>query len=298
MSVGSAKYRPAMRTLRTLLVLATSALAATALAAPALAAVPAGCAPDAWEPDGDFDFSASIAAPVTVGGTVTRAICQAPNAFPRTTAGRDYDFFRFTATGGKTYTGEITAAGSALGLGVQGGLQIGGLYRVNPDGSGTSINGVTMANSFERFTTDVLPAGEYGFLTYTADNQVYPGNILDIRTVSGADGAYTVNVRESAVAVPTVASVTLRSTSVKYGSTVAGTITMSGPAPEGGMFLFSESSSRLTANPSSAYVPAGATTVGFTVTTTSQRPSRDTQVTISYNTTTGTPKSVVLTVKR
>ena len=71
-SVGSAKYRPAMRTLRTLLVLATSALAATALAAPALAAVPADCAPDAWEPDGDFDFSASIAAPVTVGGTVTR----------------------------------------------------------------------------------------------------------------------------------------------------------------------------------------------------------------------------------
>ena len=145
---------------------------------------------------------------------------------------------------------------------------------------------------------DVLPAGEYGFLTYTADNQVYPGNILDIRTVSGADGAYTVNVRESAVAVPTVASVTLRSTSVKYGSTVTGTITMSGPAPEGGMFLFSESSSRLTANPSSAYVAAGATTVGFTVTTTSQRPSRDTQVTISYNTTTGTAKSVVLTVKR
>ena len=135
-----------MRTLRTLLVLVTSALAATALAAPALAAVPAGCAPDAWEPDGDFDFSASIAAPVTVGGTVTRAICQAPNVFPRTTAGRGtYDFFRFTATGGKTYTGEITAAGSALGLGVQGGLQIGGLYRVNPDGSGTSINGVTMA---------------------------------------------------------------------------------------------------------------------------------------------------------
>ena len=232
-----------------------------------------------------------------MGGTATRAICQAPNSFPRTTAGHDYDFFRFTATGGKTYTGEITAAGSALGLGVQGGLQIGGLYRVNPDGSGTSINGVTMPGSFERFTTDVLPAGEYGFLTYTSDNQVYPGNVLDIRTVSGADGAYTVKVGESAVAVPTVASVTLRSTSVKYGSTVAGTITMSGPAPEGGMFLFSESSSRLTANPSSAYVPTGASTVGFTVTTTSQRPSRDTQVTI-FNPTTGTPKSVVLTVKR
>ncbi|WP_107766945.1 hypothetical protein [Nocardioides terrigena] len=273
-------------------------MAATVITAPALGAVPAGCAPDAWEPDGDFDFSASIAAPVTVGGTVTRAICQAPNPFPRTSAGRDYDFFRFTATGGKTYTGEIAAAGPALGLGVQGGLQIGGLYRVNPDGSGTSINSVTMANSFERFTTDVLPAGEYGFLTYTADNQVYPGNILDIRTVSGADGAYTVKVLESAVAVPTVAAVTLRSTSVKYGSTVAGTITMSGPAPEGGMFLFSESSSRLTANPSSAYLAEGASSVGFAVTTTRQRPSRNTRVTISYNTTTGTPKSVVLTVTR
>ncbi len=288
-----------MRTLGARLVLAAVTAAATTLVAvPAHAAVPADCAPDAWEPDGDYDFSVSIAAPVAVGGTVTRAICQAPNPFPRTTAGVDYDFFRFTAEGGKAYTGEITAAGSALGLGAQGGLVIGGLYRVNPDGSGTSINNVTAANSFERFTTDVLPAGEYGFLTYTSDNQVYPGNILDIRTVSGADGAYTVKVSESAVTVPTITSVTLRSTSVKYGSTVTGTITMSGPAPEGGMFLFSESSSRLTANPSSPYLPAGARSATFTVTTTSQRPSRDTKVTISFRTTTGEPKSVVLTVRR
>jgi len=34
------------------------------------------------------------------------------------------------------------------------------------------------------------------------------------------------------------------------------------------------------------------------ITTTSQRPSRDTPVTIAVNTTTGTAKSVVLTVKR
>jgi hypothetical protein len=292
-------YVSRMRTRRTRLVLlAATVLGATVLAAPARAAVPPDCAPDAWEPDGDFGFSASIAAPVAVGGTVTRAICQAPNPFPRTSAGQDFDFFRFTATGGKAYAGEITAAGAALGLGGQGGLLIGGLYRVNPDGSGTSINGVTMSSSFERFTTDVLPAGEYGFLTYTGDNQVYPGNLLDIRTVSGADGAYTVKVSDAAVAVPSVSSVTLRSTSVKYGSTVTGTITMSGPAPEGGMFLFSDSSSRLTANPSSPYLAAGARSVGFTVTTTSQRPSRDTQVTISFTTTTGTPKSVVLTVRR
>jgi hypothetical protein len=288
-----------MRRHRSRLVLAAATAAFAALVAvPAHAAVPTGCSPDAWEPDGDFGFSASIAAPVAVGGTVTRAICQAPNPFPRTSAGQDYDFFRFTATGGKAFTGEITAAGSALGLGSQGGLVIGGLYRVEADGSGTSINGVTMSNSFERFTTDVLPAGEYGFLTYTSDNQVYPGNILDIRTVSGAAGEYTVKVSESSVTVPAVASVTLRSTSVKYGSTVTGTITMSGPAPEGGMFLFSDSSSRLTANPSSPYLPAGARTASFTVTTTSQRPSRDTPVTISFTTTTGTPKSVTLTVKR
>jgi hypothetical protein len=278
--------------------LAATAAVTALVVAPVQAAVPTGCGPDAWEPDGDWDFSASIAAPVPVDGTVTRAICQEPNPFPRTSAGQDFDFFRFTATGGKAYTGEITAAGSALGLGAQGGLQIGGLYRVNPDGSGTSINNVTMANSFERFTTDVLPAGEYGFLTYTPDNQVYPNFRMDIRTITGAEGAYTVKVSESAVNVPTVESVTLRSTSVKYGSTVQGTVTMSGPAPEGGIFLFSDSSSRLTANPSSPYLPAGARSVGFTIATTSQRPSRDTQVTISMKTTTGAAKSVVLTVKR
>lgn len=280
------------------LLVAAAVTAATVLSAPASAAVPADCAPDAWEPDGDFAFSAAIAAPVAVGGTVTRAICQAPNPFPRTSAGQDYDFFRFTATGGRAYTGEITAAGSALGLGATGGLVIGGLYRINPDGSGTMIEASTSANSFERFTTDVLPAGEYGFLTYTSDNQVYPGNVLDIRTVSGEAGAYTVRVTEAAVTVPTITSVTLRSTSVRYGSTVTGTITMSGPAPEGGMFLFSDSSSRLTANPSSPYLAAGARSVTFTVTTTSQRPSRDTRVTISFSTTTGAPVSVVLTVRR
>ncbi|MEV6488961.1 hypothetical protein AB0M20_10055 [Actinoplanes sp. NPDC051633] len=288
-----------MRTLGSRLFLVAATAAATFLVAlPAHAAVPADCAPDAWEPDGDFGFSAGVAAPITIDGTVTRAVCQAPNPFPRTIAGQDFDFFRFTAAGGKAYTGEITAAGSALGLGVPGGLQIGGLYRVDADGSGTSINNVTMAGSFERFTTDVLTAGEYGFLTYTPDNQVYPGNILDIRTVSGAAGAYTVKVSASAVVVPVVASITLRSTSVKYGSTVTGTITMSGPAPEGGMFLFTDSSSRLTANPSSPYLPAGARSATFTVTTTTQRPSRDTQVTISAGTTTGVAKSVVLTVKR
>jgi hypothetical protein len=281
-----------------LVLAATTVAAATLVTTPAHAAVPADCAPDAWEPDGDFGFSASIAAPVTVGSTVTRAICQAPNPFPRTSAGQDFDFFRFTATGGKAYTGDISAAGSSLGLGGTGGLVIGGLYRVNADGSGTMINNATMANSFERFTTDVLPAGEYGFLTYTQDNQVYPGNVLDIRTVSGAAGAYSVRVTETSVAPPTVASVTLRSSSVRYGSTVTGTITMSGPAPEGGMFLFSDSSSRLTANPNSPYLPAGARSVDFTVTTTSQRPSRDTQVTLSFSTTTGTPRSVVLTVRR
>jgi hypothetical protein len=288
-----------MRTFNLRLALAAvtvAAASAAALAAPAHAAVPADCAADAWEPDGDWSFSPSIAAPVAVGSTVTRAICQAPNPFPRTSAGQDYDFFRFTATGGKAYTGEITAAGPALGLGAQGGLVIGGLYRVNPDGTGTSINGVTTANSFERFTTDVLPAGEYGFLTYTSDNQVYPNNTLDIKTVSGEAGAYTVKVAEAEVVAPTVGSVTLRSTSVRGGSTVSGTVTMSGPAPEGGMFLFSDSSSRLTANPSSPYLAAGARSVGFTVTT--GRVSRDTRVTISFNTTTGTPRSVVLTVKR
>lgn len=127
---------------------------------------------------------------------------------------------------------------------------------------------------------------------------MYPGNLLDIRTVSGQDGAYTLKVSESAVTVPTVASVTLRSTSVKYGSTVSGTVTMSGPAPEGGMYLFSDSTSRLIANPSSPYLAAGARSAIFTVTTTRQRPSRDTHVTISFNTTTGTPKSVILTVRR
>ncbi|WP_409331054.1 hypothetical protein [Trujillonella humicola] len=285
------------RRARVLLVVGT-VTAATLLTAPASAAVPADCAPDAWEPDGDVGFSAGVAAPVAVGGTVTRAICQAPNPFPRTSAGQDVDFFRFTATGGKAYTGEITAAGSALGLGTSGGLVIGGLYRVNPDGSGTMIDGSTSPSSYERFTTDVLPAGEYGFLTYTPDNQVYSGNVLDIRTVSGEAGAYTVRVTESAVTVPAVTAVTLRSTSVRYGSTVTGTVTMSGPAPEGGMFLFGDSSSRLTANPSSPYLPAGATSASFTVTTTSQRPSRDTQVTISYSTATGAPRSVVLTVRR
>src|SRR4051794_10407620 len=81
---------------------ASGLLSALAWVSPAQA-VALSCAADAYEADSMLN-----AAPIAVGGTLTRAICQDPST------GSDIDWFAFDAPGGIAYSAGVISGGSAL----------------------------------------------------------------------------------------------------------------------------------------------------------------------------------------
>jgi hypothetical protein len=265
------------------------------LASLAFAASPAyaesACVPDPYEKD-----SAATAAPLAVGATTTRAICQAPTSQPRTESPRDQDYLGFTATGDKAYTVEAVDVGAALTNDEfdRGGLEL-GVWRLNSDGTTTVVEQNRRPNG-DRVITPILPAGRYVVLAYTADTQVYPEtNTSDVKTVQGSEGSYGVRLTESDPA-PVVTSFTLSSSTVRGGDSVTGTYTLSAPAPSGGMYVDIKSSHVYNAYPGSAFAPAGATQVSVKITT--RRSSADLRVTLTASARVGAARSAGLTVRR
>jgi hypothetical protein len=270
-------------------VLALGLLAGLVAGTPAHAA--SACAADPFEKD-----SAVTAAPLTVGTTTTRAICQAPTPQPRTESPWDQDYFVFSATGNSAYTVQAVDVGAALTNDAfdRGGLGL-GVSRLNADGTTTSVEQNRHLNG-DRVITAILPAGRYVVLAYTGDTQIYPEtNTMDVKTVQGSAGLYGVRLTESAAA-PVVTSFTLSSATVRGGGTVTGSYTLSAPAPSGGMLVDVQSSHVYNAYPSATYAPAGATRVSFPITARSS--STDLRVTLTASARVGAAKSVVLTVRR
>jgi hypothetical protein len=258
-------------------------------ASPAHAAL--ACAPDPYEKD-----MVATAAPLAVGGTTTRAICQEPTPQPRTESPQDGDYFVFTAAGDKAYTVQAVDVGGALANDAfdRGGLQL-GVSRLNADGTTTAIEQNRQPNG-DRIITPVLPTGRYVVFAYSGDTQVYPEtNTMDIKTVQGSEGVYGVRLTESAPP-PVVTSLRLSSSTVSGGKSVTGTYTLSAPAPAGGMYVDVKSSHIYNAYPGSAFAPAGATRVSFPITARSS--STDLRVTLTAWARVGATTSVVLTVRR
>jgi subtilisin family serine protease len=81
---------------------------------------------------------------------------------------------------------------------------------------------------------------------------------------------------------PTLYSVTLNPTSVNGGSPSTGTVTLSGPAPNGATVSLSSSNSAAAAVPATVTVPAGSTSATFTVTTSSVTSSTPVTISASY----------------
>jgi len=270
-------------------VLSAGVLASLAFAVPAHAAL--ACAPDPHEKD-----TSATAAPLTAGGTTTRAICQEPTPLPRTETAQDEDWFAFTATGSTAYTVQAVDVGAALANDEydRGGLEL-GLWRVGADGRLASVDQNRAPNG-DRILTAVLPAGEYVVHAVTHEQQLYPvTNTMDVKTVQGSEGSYGVRLTESAAA-PVVTSFTLSSSTVRAGRSVTATYTLSAPAPAGGMYVDVRSSSFANASPGSAFAPEGATRVSFPITT--RAASRDLEVTLTAWALTGPTMSAVLTVRR
>jgi hypothetical protein len=270
-------------------VVSAALIAAVSFAIPAHAAL--ACAPDSYEKD-----TAATAAPLAVGGTTTRAICQEPTPQPRTESAQDQDWFAFTASGATAYTVQAVDVGAALANDAydRGGLEL-GLWRLGADGTTTTVEQNRAPNG-DRIITAVLPAGRYVVHAATGEQQVYPAtNTMDVKTVQGSEGRYGVRLTESAPA-PVITSWALSSSTVRSGSSVTATYTLSSPAPSGGMYVDVRSSNINAVYPGSAFAPAGATRV--TVPITVRKTSTDQQVTLTAWALTGPAKSVVLSVRR
>ncbi len=113
-------------------------------------------------------------------------------------------------------------------------------------------------------------------------------------TYSGVTKTTTVTVNPAAAA--TLASLTLKPTSVKGGGSVTGTVTLSAPAPANGATVTLRSSNPALASvPASVLVSAGTTSQPFTVTTAVTRKNASVTISASYA---GVTTTATLTVKR
>jgi uncharacterized repeat protein (TIGR01451 family) len=98
----------------------------------------------------------------------------------------------------------------------------------------------------------------------------------------------------TASSAPVLASLTLNPTSVTGGSSSQGTVTLSAAAPSGGaVVLLSSSNTNAATVPQSVTVPAGTTSIPFTVSTRSVSSSTPVTISASYA---GVTRSAVLTV--
>ena len=89
--------------------------------------------------------------------------------------------------------------------------------------------------------------------------------------------------------LPTVSSLTLNPTSVIGGvNSTTGTVTLSGPAPAGGAQVVLSSNNGAASVPSRVFVPAGATSATFAVSTSVVLVSTSVTISASYNSTTQT----------
>lgn len=277
--------RPALS--RTSILRRAGAVTATAGLVSALALVPGAyaaalnCAPDAHEAD-----TMLAAAPIAVGGTLTRAICQDPST------GSDMEWFAFDAPGGTAYSASVISGGSALNVGTLDGLEVAGVFRIHPDGTTTTIDSPG-DRDFERFTTPVLQAGRYVFVAAAHDEVAYPDFIMRLKTIEGAAGVYTVKLTQSAPA-PSLASLTVPALRGNTRST--GTVTLSGNAPAGGTYVDFRVSGAPYISIPRAWVPAGATRANFTINV--GRIAQDARVTITAFTAVGDAKTVTTTVRR
>lgn len=262
-------------------VTATTAVAAGA----AQAAVT--CAPDPYEVDDSFQ----TAAPVAVGATAYRAICQGREVLPGKRFAQDNDYFVFTAAEGQAYT--VTA----VDLGAQvGGLEV-WISRVGADNQTVSID-YNRSPDGKRFTTGPLTAGQYRILALTNEQEIYPeDNVITLKTVQGDAGRYGVRLAATAPA-PVLSALTISPGTVSGGKGATATLTFTGPVLAGGTWFYLSSNNGFIANPNGSYfVPEGATRATMPIET--HRPSGDTRVTFTGQMSFIGPKiDAVLTVRK
>jgi len=174
-----------------------------------------------------------------------------------------------SVTGGNSSTGTVTLSGAAPAGGAQVAL--------------SSNNGAASVAS-----SVAVPAG-VTTATFTVNTSVVTASTTV--TISAAYGGVSKSATLTVTPppLPTVSSLTLNPTSVIGGvNSTTGTVTLSGPAPAGGAQVVLSSNNGAASVPSRVFVPAGATSATFAVSTSVVLVSTSVTISASYNSTTQT----------
>ena len=181
-----------------------------------------------------------------------------------------------SVTGGNSSTGTVTLSGAAPSGGAQVTLSSSNTTGARVPSSVTVAAGATSATftvstSAVAASTTVSISAAYGGVT---------------RSVS-------LTVTPAPPPAPTLSSLTLNPANVFGGQSSTGTVTLTGPAPAGGAQVFLSSNNGAARVPSSVIVPAGASSVTFTVNTSFVLISTSATISASYN---GTTRAATLGV--
>jgi thermitase len=181
-----------------------------------------------------------------------------------------------SVVGGNSSTGTVTLTAPAPSGG----------FVVNLSSSNTNVATVP--------STVTVPAGATS-ATFTVSTRAVSSATSVTITASAGGISRTATLTVNPSPSVTLQSLTIRPTSVWGGSTATGTVTLSGPAPAGGVVVQLRSSSSRASVSSTVTVPAGATSARFTIQTRSTWwPLVETvTITATYN---GVSRSAQLTV--
>lgn len=178
-----------------------------------------------------------------------------------------------TVTAGSPATGTVTLTAPAP----QGG------FVVNLTSSNTAVATVP--------TSVTVPAGATRASFTVSTNAVSSTTSVTITaSANGVSRQATLTVNPAAVSLQ---SLTISPTAVWGGQSAIGTVTLSGPAPAGGIVVSLRSNSSRASVPSSITIPAGATSASFTIRTRSGFTVVTVTITATYN---GVLRSAQLTV--
>src|SRR5467141_383505 len=248
------------------------------------ASVPSSVAVPAGATSATFTVSTSpVAASTTVaisaayGGVTKTASLTVTPASPAAPSLSSLTLNPTSVIGGvQSSTGTVTLSGPAPTGGAQVAL--------------SSNNGAASVPS-----SVAVPAGATT-ATFTVNTSVVAASTTV--TISAAYGGVSKSATLTVTSppLPTVSSLTLNPTSVIGGvNSSTGTVTRSGPAPAGGAQVVLSSNKGAASVPSSVFVPAGATSATFAVSTSVVLVSTSVTISASYNSTPQTaPLSVTL----
>jgi WD40 repeat protein len=146
--------------------------------------------------------------------------------------------------GGNTSTGTVTLAG--------------------PAGSGGTVVSLSSSNAAAAVPATVTVAAGKTTGTFTVKTTPVP-SLTSVTINANLNG--TTESASLSIKAPTLASLTLNPTTVAGIASSVGTLTLSSPAPTGGVTIDLSSSSLAASLPSSVSIPAGQLSATFTVTT-------------------------------